>query len=297
MTPTADAAPAKINLALSVTGRRHDGYHLIDTLAVFANAGDAIEAEPADGLTLEIRGPFAGQLANDETNLVLRAARALQDAARGGGIMPGGIAGGGARLVLDKRLPVASGIGGGSADAAATLRALDRLWDLRWPPQRLAAVGVRLGADVPMCLQSRPLRARGIGEEITLLPGFPALDLVLANPGGAVSTKEVFAGLAGRHSRPLPDPGRLGDADAVADYVAATGNDLEAAACRLEPRIADVIAAIGASAGCRVARMSGSGATCFGLYRTGEEAAAAAASLQRFAPSWWVAACRTGAGG
>lgn len=292
MTSTADAAPAKINLALAVTGRRGDGYHLLDTLVVFADVGDAVEAEAADGLTLEIRGPFADQLADDETNLVLRAARALQDCARGSGR-----AAGGARLVLDKRLPVASGIGGGSADAAATLRTLDRLWNLRLPADRLQALALRLGADVPMCLLSRPLRARGIGEEITELSRFPELHLVLANPGGAVSTKAVFAGLCGNASAPLPDPGGLTGFDAVAAYVAAAGNDLEAAACRLEPLIAEAIGALGASAGCRAARMSGSGATCFGLYRTRDEATAAAASLRRRAPSWWVSACRTGAGG
>lgn len=292
MSPTAEAAPAKINLALAVTGRRGDGYHLIDTLVVFADAGDAVEAEPADGLTLELRGPFAGQLASDETNLVLRAARALQDAARADGF-----AAGGARLVLDKRLPVASGIGGGSADAAATLRALDRLWNLRWPPARLAATGVRLGADIPMCLISQPLRARGIGEAITVLPRFPELHLVLANPGSPVSTAAVFTGLSAHCPAPLPDPGALTGFDAVVAYVAATGNGLEAAACRLEPRIAEALAALRASAGCRAARMSGSGATCFGLYRTQEESAAAETSLRRQAPSWWVTACRTGAGG
>lgn len=292
MIPIAESAPAKINLALAVTGRRDDGYHLLDTVAVFADAGDVVAAAPAQTLSLETRGPFAAGLPADGSNLVLRAARALQAAARAEGRTVGG-----ARLVLDKRLPVASGLGGGSADAAAALRALARMWALDWPPARLAAIGLALGADIPMCLQARPLRARGIGEAITPLPGFPELHLVLANPGAAVATAAVFAALSGRFTAALPDPAGLTGFEAVAAYVAATGNDLQAVACRLEPRVGEVIAALAASPGCRAARMSGSGATCFGLFASAEAATAAAAAIARRSPSWWVTACRTGAGG
>ncbi|MDH3263802.1 MAG: 4-(cytidine 5'-diphospho)-2-C-methyl-D-erythritol kinase, partial [Paracoccaceae bacterium] len=182
-------APAKINLALHVTGQRPDGYHLLDSLVVFAPVGDRLTAAPADALSLSVTGPFAEGVAPDETNLVLKAARALGP-------------GRGAAITLEKKLPVASGIGGGSADAAAALRALARLWELPLPG--LKAV-LALGADVPVCLASRPSRMRGIGEIVEPLPLPVPVNIVLANPGHAVSTPQVFALLSEQRNPPLPE--------------------------------------------------------------------------------------------
>lgn len=276
-------APAKINLALAVTGLRPDGYHLIDTIAVFADIGDTIDAEPADTLLLAVEGPFAAGLADTTANLVLKAARALRSAAETDGLaVPG------ARLRLTKRLPVASGIGGGSADAAATLRALNRLWDLNWDAARLAALGATIGADVPMCMYGRPLRARGIGERVELLADFPALHLVLVNPGVGVSTAEVFTHLAGKTSEPLPELPRPCGTDDVVGLLETTANALEAPAATVAPIMAEVLAALRASPGCRLARMSGSGATCFGIFPQAGIARSAAAGLAGNRSGWWV---------
>jgi 4-diphosphocytidyl-2-C-methyl-D-erythritol kinase len=270
--PAAELAPAKVNLALHVVGRC-DGYHLLDSLVAFARLGDRLEAEPADRLSLAIDGPFARDLGAGPDNLVLRAA-AL--------VAPGR----GAVLRLTKLLPVASGIGGGSADAAATLRLLARLWDLPLPG-RDALLG--LGADLPVCLAGRASRMRGIGEDLAPLT-LPPFWLVLANPGVPVPTGAVFAALACRDNPPLPDPPRFADADALAVWLAAQRNDLEAPAATVAPAVADVLAALAAQPGCRLARMSGSGATCFGLFAAGPAAAAAAAALRRARPGWWVEA-------
>ena len=288
-TTVTEAAPAKINLALAVTGPRPDGYHLIDTLAVFAEAGDRIEAAPAAGLSLNVTGPFSKNLTDPNSNLVIRAAEALRRAAFGDNPCPG------AANRLDKALPVASGIGGGSADAAATLRALNRLWALDWSLARLAELGVELGADIPMCLVSRPLRARGIGEDIAPLTAFPALNLVLVNPGVAVSTAEIFSELGGRFSGALPNPAGIGGLDAALDCMAITANDLEAPAVRVAPVISEVLNALRADRHCLIARMSGSGATCFGIYRESAAAEAAADAIAAAQPGWWVTATRTGA--
>lgn len=282
-----EVAAAKINLALAVTGRRPDGYHLLDTLAVFAVAGDGLCAAPADDLSLEIGGPFGPALTGSGPNLVIRAAEALREAAFSGNAP-------GARLSLDKQLPVASGIGGGSADAAAALRALNRLWGLDWSLDRLAGVGLALGADIPMCLVSRPLRARGIGEQTGTLGAFPVLQMVLVNPGIAVSTPDVFTRLSGAFSGPLPDAGSLHDLDGVLTYLHETANDLEAPAIATEPVIADVLDALRSSAGCRLARMSGSGATCFGIYPDAAAATAAAAAISAENRKWWIVTTTSG---
>jgi 4-diphosphocytidyl-2-C-methyl-D-erythritol kinase len=266
-------APAKVNLYLAVTGRRADGYHLLDSLAVFPAIGDVIHATLDDDLSLAITGPFAGDLTSGDDNLVLRAARAL---ATNAGI------GTGARIILDKRLPLASGIGGGSADAAATLRLLSDLWGIETD---LAALAVGLGADVPVCLASRPARMRGIGDRLSPAPKLPPCGILLANPNLAVATAAVFSARSGDFSpAPVLPAGWDRVADLAAD-LARTSNDLQAPAIALCPPIADVLAAIAATPGNRFARMSGSGATCFGLYDTPSAAEAAARTLKR--TGWW----------
>lgn len=279
-------APAKINLALHVTGRRADGYHTLDSLVVFAAIGDTVEAVPAPEAaspSLSIAGPFAAGLDAEPDNLVLRAAEAY--AARGGAIA-------GFDLRLDKQLPVASGIGGGSADAAATLRLLARIAPLPHPAtDPCATIAPTLGADVPMCLRSTPLRATGIGEALAPVTGLPRLPMVLVNPRLAVSTPAVFKALARRDNPSLADlPVAFADAAALARWLETTRNDLEAPAIALIPAIAEARAAMAATAGCLLARMSGSGATVFGLFPDDASAARAATALASAHPGWWVAA-------
>jgi 4-diphosphocytidyl-2-C-methyl-D-erythritol kinase len=277
-------ACAKVNLYLHVVGRRADGYHLLDSLVVFADVGDTIEAAPAAGLTLEIDGPFAAGLAGEADNLVLRAARALTEAVG----VPAQ-----ARLRLTKRLPVASGIGGGSADAAAALIALAKVWRLEIAPDRLAAIGFALGADVPMCLAGRTAFVGGIGEEIAPAPALPRFWLVLANPGVAVPTPAVYRAYATAGTR-FSAAGRFAeppaDARALADLLNARGNDLTDAAVRLAPAIGEVLAALSALPEALVVRMSGSGATGFALFDSDGAAHAAAARLAGDRPGWWVRA-------
>lgn len=269
-------APAKINLTLHVTGQRADGYHLLDSLVAFADVGDTITAREADGLSLTVAGPCGGVLSAGPDNLVLRAA-ALFPPGRG------------AALTLDKRLPVASGIGGGSADAAATLRALAALWQVPLPA---GAAVLGLGADVPACLMGRSLRMSGVGEAVHPLGQLlPTAALVLANPGVALSTPAVFAALGRRDNAPMPrDLPRLRDLTEMAAFLAMMRNDLEEPAQRLAPVIAQVKAALSAQPGCRIARMSGSGATCFGLFADPLAASAAASAIRVAEPGWWVAA-------
>jgi 4-diphosphocytidyl-2-C-methyl-D-erythritol kinase len=282
-------APAKVNLYLHVTGRRADGYHLLDSLAVFPAVGDRLLAMPAEALSLTFEGPFGavleGEADNPETgNLVLRAARAL-----------GGTAG--ARIVLEKQLPVASGIGGGSADAAATLRLLCRLWGLplaaspvasaraALAPGGLAAIALTLGADVPVCLASRPARMGGVGEALTPAPGLPPAGMVLVNPGVALATAAVFRARGAGFSAPAELPASWPDAATMANDLGKLRNDLEPPAIGLCPVIGVVLSALAAVPGCLLARMSGSGATCFGLFPDAATAEAAARALAR--PGWW----------
>jgi 4-diphosphocytidyl-2-C-methyl-D-erythritol kinase len=272
-----EAAPAKVNLALHVLGRRADGYHLLDSLVVFARVGDRLHAAEADDLALTVSGPFCDVLADEADNLVLRAARLLAEAA---GIVPR------ARLLLDKHLPVASGIGGGSADAAAALRLLSRLWRLDLPDADLAAIALRLGADVPVCLAGRPARMAGIGEQLTPAPDLPDCGLVLLNPGVAVPTGAVFRARAAAFSASLDLPRAWPDAAAMAAGLTAMANDLEPPALALQPAIATALAALRAVPGCLLARMSGSGATCWALFADVPSAEAAAASVGR--PGWWA---------
>ena len=273
-----ERAPAKVNLSLLVTGRRPDGYHLLDSIAVFGPAFDVLHARPGQGLTLSVKGPFAAGLDGGADNLVLRAARALAECA--------GVAAG-AELVLEKLLPVASGIGGGSADAAATLRLLCRLWEVHPAADVLHRIALRLGADVPVCLASDPARMSGVGEVLTPLPPLPECGLLLVNPGAAVATADVFRARSGPFSPIAPMPTRWEDACAMAQALEALGNDLERPAVRLCPVIADVLGALRGRPGCLLARMSGSGATCFGLFASAVQAEQAVAGLPA---AWWSAA-------
>lgn len=274
-------APAKVNLYLRVTGRRTDGYHLLDSLVVFPAVGDTVEVGAGEALNLAVSGPFAADVPDGADNLVLRAARLLAEAA-------GLSASAGVHLV--KRLPVASGIGGGSADAAATLAALARLWRLDAGAVDLPALALRLGADVPMCLAGRPAFVGGIGEELAPAPPLPRFSLLLANPGVAVATPAVFVARRGGFSAPCRFSDPPADAEALARLLADAGNDLAEAATRLAPEIGDVLAALGGQPGALLARMSGSGATCFAMFASHPAAEAARAALAARRPGWWLAA-------
>ncbi|UEM04600.1 4-(cytidine 5'-diphospho)-2-C-methyl-D-erythritol kinase [Skermanella rosea] len=278
-------APAKLNLYLHVLGRRPDGYHELDSLVAFADIRDTVTIRPADRLTLEIDGPFAPALAGEAAgdNLVTRAAVLLARAL--GRDEPG------AAITLTKRLPVASGIGGGSADAAACLRALARLWAIGADDARLAPIAARLGADVPVCLSGRPAYFGGIGDIVDPAPPLPSCAVVLVNPGTPLATPAVFKARSGPFSLPARFEGEPpADAAALVALLAARGNDLTAPARTLVPAIAEVLEALDRTPGCLLARLSGSGATCFALYADRDEAAAAAAGLESDHPGWWVRA-------
>ena len=265
-------APAKINLHLHVVGKRADGYHLLDSLVVFAGAGDRISLVPEGELALLIEGPEGLALQAESDNLVLRAARILADAA---GIRPYG------RLVLQKNLPVASGIGGGSADAAACLRLLAGAWGVEADLMGLAA---RLGADVPVCVQGRPALMQGIGEILRPAPRIPAVGMVLANPRVALPTPTVFKARQGGFSDEAVFPAAWDDAAAMVADLARLRNDLELAAIGLCPEVAAVLAALRALPGALLSRMSGSGATCFALF---ESAGAARLAAEILPKNWW----------
>lgn len=274
-------APAKVNLALHVTARRPDGYHEIETLAVFAEAGDRVTARAAVEDSFVVTGPFGSVLSFDPGNLVLRARDALREAAKAAGLSAPAVA-----LHLEKNLPVASGIGGGSADAAATLLALSQVWALP-AATNLPGIALALGADVPMCLAARPLLAGGIGENIRPLQLPGQLHAVLVNPGVAVATREVFAALKKRDNPPMAPVPPLGIS---IEWLAAQRNDLQEPAVRSFPAISEALAAIAGCDRVRLARMSGSGATCFGLFDEGEAALAAAAAISRRHAGWWCVA-------
>jgi len=277
-------APVKINLALHVTGQRADGYHRIESLVVFSPEGDVVTVEKAAHDSFCIEGPFAAQLTGAGDNLVIRARDGLR-AASANTIGP-------VAICLQKNLPVASGLGGGSADAAATLVALDTLMPSGLDAERLLPCALQLGADVPMCLagirRKCALMARGIGEEITGLPDFPALHMVLLNPGIAMATPAVFAALQSRSHAPLAED--LGEACSFADLTAKlhkARNDLYPSARRLAPELDHVLHILTRS-GAALARMSGSGATCFGLYPSAAAARAAAQSIAACYPGFFV---------
>jgi len=281
----AERAPAKVNLTLRVLGRRADGYHDIESLVVFAAIADTLAFTAGRKLTLTMRGPTAESAGAAADNLVLKAAGALAE--RVPDIKLGS-------FVLSKRLPVAAGLGGGSADAAAALRLLARANPLALDDPRLRKAARATGADVAVCLEPRPRLMRGIGDVLSGPIALPRLPAVLVNPRVALHTKDVFARLnAPRIVRAAatvaqdPVPTERGE---LIDYLRNRSNDLEPPAISLQPAIADVLAALRQLAGCRLARMSGSGATCFGLFDTAKAAAAAAQALRAKHASWWVRA-------
>lgn len=275
------AARAKINLYLHVLGKRPDGYHDLDSLVVFAEFGDEIEVALAPDLSLRTLGPFADRVPGSAGNLVLRAAECLRAEGR--------IAAG-AEITLTKRLPVAAGLGGGSADAAATLHALSALWGIDSAQVDLRKIAAALGADVPVCLVGSPSLIRGRGEDLLPAPSLPPCHFVLANPGVALSTADVFAGYDGAGAGKAALQGTSPDARALAQALSERRNDLEPAARALVPAIGETLRLIAGTPGCLLARMSGSGATCFGLFENSIDAEAAAEIVRRAEPNWWIEA-------
>jgi 4-diphosphocytidyl-2-C-methyl-D-erythritol kinase len=276
-----ETAAAKINLFLHVGGRRADGFHALQSLAVFTGLGDALRFAPAQALTLALDGPFAAGLSDESDNLILRAARALKP-------------GGGAAIALTKILPVASGIGGGSADAAAALRGLARVWNLNPDRAALTRLAAQIGSDVPVCIASAPAWMEGRGEIVTVLDAMPRLSLLLVNPGVAVPTKAVFGALAARSGTQMDLRGiRLRDGGDVLRLLQQTTNDLEAPALAIQPVIGTVLAALRALPAALFARMSGSGATCFALFPDDKSCAHAGDALRARHPDWWIAPTRT----
>ncbi|WP_370541691.1 4-(cytidine 5'-diphospho)-2-C-methyl-D-erythritol kinase [Actibacterium sp. 188UL27-1] len=270
-------APAKINLTLHVTGQRDDGYHLLDSLVAFADIGDQITARAAPGLSLAVDGPFRDGIPIDGGNLVLRAAMTMGD-------------GPGAMLTLDKHLPAAAGVGGGSSDAAATLRALSRLWDKPLPPPDQI---MALGADVPVCLNPCVTRMQGIGEVLFDAPTLPPVWAVLVNPRIEVQTPAVFAALTSKQNAPMPtDLPNWETATDLAAWLDTQRNDLEPPARTIQPVIGDVLAALRLQPGCLTARMSGSGATCFGLFTDEVAAKVAQIGLCANQRQWWAQAAK-----
>lgn len=291
MSTISERAPAKINLALHVTGLRDDGYHLLESLVTFADIGDRLFFAPGPSDAFDVSGRFAGSVPADGAasggNLVLKARDLLRTAlsARGLDAPP-------VLIRLEKNLPVASGIGGGSADAAATLRGLMRLWAIPAHAIDLPALALRLGADVPMCLAGMPLVARGIGERIEPLPGLPSFAMVLANPLKAVSTPDVFRALDTKANGQLCLAGNPGDAAAWIAAIGLLRNDLEPPARRLLGDIATISDLLGEQ-GATLTRMSGSGATCFGIFSDQAAAEAAQSALLTLRPDWYFQATTT----
>lgn len=268
-------APAKVNLSLHLRGRRADGYHWLESLAVFPAISDRLSVAPGKGLTLQINGPFGAGLTLEPDNLVMRAGRAL---AAAHGLAPD------AALRLEKHLPVASGIGGGSSDAAAALRLLARQWRVAIPD----GLALTLGADVPVCLGApRPCLMAGIGEQLTPPPPMPGFWMVLVNPGVAVATGAVFAAIEQRDNPPGPPPPTLANFDMLIGWLSQQRNDMQPAAVSICPAIADVLAALG---GAPLVRMSGSGATCFSLHESKAKATAQAERLRHAQNDWWIVA-------
>ncbi|MBA1158294.1 4-(cytidine 5'-diphospho)-2-C-methyl-D-erythritol kinase [Microvirga mediterraneensis] len=278
--PLATRAPAKINLTLHVLGRRADGYHDLESLVAFAGTGDDLRLEPGEGLALEVGGPTAPLAGNDADNLVLKAARLLAD--RVEGLQLG-------TFHLTKRLPVAAGIGGGSSDAAAALRLLARLNGLPLSHPAVREAARLTGADVPVCLEPRARMMRGVGEDLGEPLNLPHLFAVLVNPRVPVETPAVFKALGLQPGERLSGAGHpLVEWGSLLDTLKTARNDLEPPALRVQPLIGEALDLLRQTAGCRLARMSGSGATVFGLYEDCKTAAEAAKDIRRARPEWWV---------
>jgi 4-diphosphocytidyl-2-C-methyl-D-erythritol kinase len=278
--PLVETAPAKINLTLRVLGRRKDGYHELESLVVFADLADTLTLQPGGTAALDVCGPFAAASGPVADNLVLKALAALRQ--RVDGLQAG-------RFLLEKRIPVAAGIGGGSADAAAALRLLARVNGIAPDNPRLATAALMVGADVPVCLEARPRIMRGLGERLSAPLDLPSLPAVLVNPGVPLATRAVFA----KFVRAPGGPDSLGDVprgfDALIEFLHRHGNDLTDAAIACVPAIADVLDALRVLPGVRLARMSGSGPTCFALFGSRDEASAAAQRLTAAHKDWWIA--------
>jgi 4-diphosphocytidyl-2-C-methyl-D-erythritol kinase len=283
-----ELAPAKVNLTLRVLGRRADGYHDIESLVAFARVGDRLTLTPAAELKLVVRGANAGATGAAADNLVTKAAQALVASVEG--LRLGG-------FVLTKSLPVAAGLGSGSADAAAALRLLAHANGLALDDPRLFAAARATGADIPVCLDPRPRVMRGIGDVLSAPLDLPPLAAVLANPGVALSTADVFTrlGLERGEEMPRHDAATVpAEHGALLHFLGGQRNELEGPATALQPVVTEVLDKLRAMPGCRLSRMSGSGATCFGLFESQRAAAAAACSLKQRFPSWWVRATRFG---
>jgi len=284
--PLFENAPAKVNLTLRVLARRADGYHELESLVMFADCGDRLTFAPGGALALTLSGATAEQAGGDADNLVLRAARAL--AARVPSVTLGA-------FHLEKNLPVAAGLGSGSSDAAAALRLIMRANGLAPNEPQLYDAARATGADVPVCLNPRPRIMRGIGEKLSEPLTLPPLPAVLVNPGVGLATKLVFAGWKAGAAAPVPLDlaaiAKLESREQLLQILQAQPNDLEAPAIALRPAIADALTALHGFAGCQLARMSGSGATCFGLFSSAADAEVAAKILRAKNPNWWVQAC------
>jgi 4-diphosphocytidyl-2-C-methyl-D-erythritol kinase len=285
--PQSTLAPAKINLTLRIFGRRADGFHELESLVAFAPFGDRLTLWPGGPLDLKVSGPMAAGAGPLADNLVLRAARALAE--RIEGLKLG-------RFALFKRLPSGAGLGGGSADAAAALRLIAKANGLGLDDPRIHEAARATGADIPVCLEPRPRVMRGIGEILSAPLVLPQLGILIVHPGLALPTGPVFKALGlapGEEYAKAPSPSSSSEApnrDTLLAWLASERNDLEKAAISIVPEIADVLSAIAGLAGCRLARMSGSGSACFGLFDSGRAAAAAARRLAASRPSWWVRA-------
>ena len=272
-------APAKINLYLHVTGRRRDGLHNIDSLVVFADFGDSIFVQRDKDLVLEITGPFANHLSANEDNLVLKAANLL---AQYSNVKPQ------AKIYLAKNLPIASGIGGGSADAAAALVSLSQLWELGLPKKSLLKIAAELGADIPACISREPVLISGYGDKLSPVSPFPSGWLLLVNSGVPVSTKLVYKRHNGKFTKPAVIDYIPSDLPSFAVLLEKLSNDLTAAALSIAPTIGKTIEIIAATEGNLLSRLSGSGATCFGLYEHKKEAERAMQTVLKLEPKWWV---------
>lgn len=285
--PLSVFAPAKINLYLHITGRQDNGYHRLDSLAVFADIGDKITLEAAEDFSFQITGPYAAAFTaqdRDATrnsgNLAVRAAWALADQL--GKDLP-------FRMTLTKNLPLAAGIGGGSSDAAAVLWALMNLWHVSMTASLFLPGLMRgIGADVPACLRCLPVRMTGIGDILDSVPGLPEIPVVLLNPGKHCPTPDVFRRFSGPMHMTSPMPADLTAPESLIDYLKKQGNDLTPAACGIVPEIGEAVSLLSAQQGCDLARMSGSGATIFGLFESMDDAENAVAAIANAKPGWWV---------
>lgn len=279
-------APAKINLFLHITGQTHDAYHTLDSLVSFADIGDNITLSPSPSFSFEIRGPFANGFSAEDKgstinsgNLVVKAARALSQIADKSLNV---------KIILEKNLPLTSGLGGGSADAAATLWGLQDFWDLPRNTDYLMPLMRKLGADIPVCMLSAPTLMRGIGDQLSSAPAMPEIPIVLVAPNEACSTKDVFLKHDRSFQNPVDLPKTFSSVQNLVNTLRGLDNDLTDAAIDLVPGIANVLNALEQQSTCLLARMSGSGASCFGIFESEKQAEKAAHAIQTDNPDWWV---------